>query len=106
MDEFERDFVNDIMPLVENVFDVVEVKGCGGALLHLLLEHIAGNFSSEDPDSVDYLFSLFDAEDRLTAEGKLKHDFAIIIARKKTTPGTCARYCANRVLSFPARRNL
>jgi SAM-dependent methyltransferase len=93
----------DILPLLHHIFDVVEVKGCGGALLHLLLEHIAGNFSDDDPESVEYLFSLFDTEDRLTAEGKLQHDFAIIIARKKTTAGTWARYCANRVSSFPSR---
>src|SRR5262249_15148851 len=37
-----------ILPLVSLFFDVMEVKGCGGSLLHLLLEHIAGNFDDSD----------------------------------------------------------
>jgi O-antigen biosynthesis protein len=77
----------DILPLAQAIFDVVEVKGCGGALLHLLLEHIAGNFSDNDPEAVDYLSSMFDLEDRLTAAGQLRHNFAIIIAKKRKALG-------------------
>jgi O-antigen biosynthesis protein len=86
-----------ILPMVQSIFDPVIVKGYGGSLLHLLLEHIAGNFTEDDSTSMAYLNSLFELEDRLIAAGKLRHDFAVIIAQKKTTPGTWARYAANRV---------
>jgi 2-polyprenyl-3-methyl-5-hydroxy-6-metoxy-1,4-benzoquinol methylase len=87
----------DILPHVRYVFDPVVVKGCGGSLLHLLLEHTAGHFSEDDPESMKLLYSMFELEDRLIASGKLQHDFAVIIAQKKTTIGTWARYCANRL---------
>jgi O-antigen biosynthesis protein len=86
-----------ILPMVQSIFDPVIVKGCGGSLLHLFLEHIAGNFTENDAASMEYLDSLFKLEDRLIASGRLRHDFAVIIARKKTTPGTWARFCANRL---------
>ena len=89
-----------ILPMVQAVFDSVVVKGYGGSLLHLLLDHIAGNFAEHDPAAVTYLDSLFELEDRLIASGKLHHDFAVIVARKKTSPGTWARFCANRLLRF------
>ncbi len=88
---------SEILPHVQSVFDPVVVKGCGGSLLHLLMEHIAGNFTEDDPESMAYLYSLFDLEDQLIASGKLQHDFAVIIARKKTTLATWARFCANRL---------
>jgi SAM-dependent methyltransferase len=89
----------DILPLVSSIFDIVEVKGCGGSLLHLLLEHIAGNFDDSDPEGVEYLHCLFAVEDELIASGKLQHDFALIIAKKKTTWRTWVRYSGNRVRS-------
>src|SRR4051812_49009034 len=89
-----------ILPLVRSIFDPVVVKGCGGSLLHVLLEHIAGNFTDNDAESMAYLYSLFEVEDRLIASGKLSHDFAVIIARRKTTLGTWARFCANSVASL------
>ncbi len=74
---------SEIMPLVSRFFDVVEVKGCGGSLLQMLLDRIAGNFREEDPRSLEYLLSLFNREDELIASGELQHDFAVIVARKK-----------------------
>lgn len=73
----------EIVPLLSRMFDIVEVRGCGGTVLHLLLEDIAGNFSESNPESMRYLESLFALEDDLIQSGKLQHDFAVIIARKK-----------------------
>jgi 2-polyprenyl-3-methyl-5-hydroxy-6-metoxy-1,4-benzoquinol methylase len=73
----------EIVPLLSRYFDVLEVKGQGGSLLHLLLEDIAGNFNADTEGSVEYLNGLFDREDRLIAEGTLQDDFATIVARKK-----------------------
>jgi SAM-dependent methyltransferase len=75
----------EIMPLLPQYFDVVEVRGYGGTLLHLLLDDIAGNFMETDPASMRYLESLFEMEDRMIESGRLPHDFAVIIARKKET---------------------
>jgi O-antigen biosynthesis protein len=74
---------SEILPLVSKFFDVVDVKGCGGSLLHLLLDEIAGNFDENDSYAMNYLQDLFDLEDRLIANGTLKHDFAIIIAVRR-----------------------
>jgi 2-polyprenyl-3-methyl-5-hydroxy-6-metoxy-1,4-benzoquinol methylase len=73
----------EIVPLLSRYFEVVEQKGWGGSLLHLLLEEIAGNFDERNEGSLDYLQGLFDLEDRLIAEGVLQDDFATIIARRR-----------------------
>jgi hypothetical protein len=62
---------------------VLEVRGAGGSLLHLLLEDIAGNFAPDNPDAVHWLDALFHLEDALIADGTLSDDFAVIIARKR-----------------------
>ena len=73
----------DIVKLLPDYFDVLEINGYGGSLLHILLEGITGNFVEDNPRSMSYLQSFFDLEDRLIASGRLQHDFANIIARKK-----------------------
>jgi O-antigen biosynthesis protein len=88
---------DDIIPLVSTLFDVSEVKGYGGSLLHLLLEHIAGNFDDSNPEAVEYLRWLFALEDELIDSGKLQHDFALIIAKKKTRWRTWVRYSGHRI---------
>jgi SAM-dependent methyltransferase len=75
----------EIMRLLPWFFDIVEVKGYGGTLLHMLLHEIAGNFVLDDPQSMDYLRYFFDLEDQMIVSGKFQHDFAIIIARRKPT---------------------
>jgi SAM-dependent methyltransferase len=75
----------DILNVLRLNFDIVEIKGCGGSLLHMLLEGIAGNFAQEDPEATGCLESMFRTEDALITAGKLQHDFAVIIARKKPT---------------------
>jgi SAM-dependent methyltransferase len=75
----------DIMKLLPWYFDVIEMKGYGGTLLHMLLDEIAGHFVPEDPETMKYLNGFFDLEDRMIASGKFQHDFAMIIARRKPT---------------------
>jgi hypothetical protein len=45
---------------------------------------IAGNFSEENPESLDHLRRLFEAEDALIESGRLAHDFAVIVATRDT----------------------
>ena len=75
----------EIMRLLPLYFDIVEVKGYGGTLLHMLLDEIAGHFVPDDPRSMEYLQYFFDLEDQMIASGKFQHDFAMIIARRKPT---------------------
>ena len=74
---------SEIVALLPKYFDVLETKGAGGSLLHLLLEHIAGNFDEGDPDGMAQLQSLFNLEDELMASGTLQHDFAVIVAARR-----------------------
>ena len=74
---------SEIEALLPKYFKVLERNGAGGSLLHLLLEHIAGNFDENDPDGMAQLQSLFDLEDQLIAAGTLQHDFAVIVAARR-----------------------
>jgi SAM-dependent methyltransferase len=75
----------DILKLLPLYFDILEVKGIGGTILHMLLEGIAGNFAENDARAVSYLEAIFQTEDQLITNGTLQHDFAVIIARRKPT---------------------
>jgi SAM-dependent methyltransferase len=70
----------DIVPLLSKYFRIVELKGYGGSLIHELLYDIAGNFTDQNPGSLELLQRLFQLEDELIASGRLAHDFAVIIA--------------------------
>jgi hypothetical protein len=71
---------SELLPLLSQFFQVVEVKGYGGTLLHLLLEDIAENFGE---DQNRHLQRLFDLEDEMIDSGVLEDDFAAIIAQKE-----------------------
>jgi SAM-dependent methyltransferase len=75
----------DILKLLPQYFDILEIRGYGGTLLQPLLNDIAGHFSEDDPRSMGYLQSFFDLEDQVIASGKVQHDCAIIVARRKPT---------------------
>lgn len=68
----------EIIPLLPIWLRVEGVFGYGGNLLHLALAQIAQHFH-DDPDGV--LTRLIALEDWCLAEGLLKHDFAVILAR-------------------------
>ena len=74
----------DIIPLVRRHFDVLEIHGYGGGLLHMLLEDITGNFRLGNREGMKWLSRVFEIEDELMSAGDLDHDFALIIARKPT----------------------
>jgi hypothetical protein len=70
------------LELLPNYLRIVEVRPLGGALLHFLLDDIAGNFNPERREDSRLLEMLFEVEDALTEAGILKNDFAVIVARK------------------------
>jgi SAM-dependent methyltransferase len=92
----------EIVQLLPWFFDIVEFRGYGGNLLQFLLEEIAGHFRLDDPHAMQYLQSFFDREDQLIASGKFSHDFATIIARRKSTRvervlGRTAAYAVTKI---------
>lgn len=72
-----------IRPLIHEIFDVVELKGFGGTILHLLFYGIAHNFLADDPDTQRWLKLCFDIEDQLIAEGDLTSDFIVAVCQKR-----------------------
>jgi 2-polyprenyl-3-methyl-5-hydroxy-6-metoxy-1,4-benzoquinol methylase len=86
----------EIAPVLREVFEQVDFRGCGGALLQMLLEDIAGNFSVDDPHAIGWLNRLFEIEDDLMARGEIGHDFAVLIARKPTTIDKTVKSCLRR----------
>jgi SAM-dependent methyltransferase len=72
----------EIVPLLKEYFEVIEFRGYGGSLLHLVMSGIARNFVPGDPVATQWVERLCAIEDQLILEGTLAHDFAVIIARK------------------------
>ena len=73
-----------ILPLMHDVFDVVEIAGYGGTVLQLLFNDIAHNFLSNDDETRRLLKMCFDAEDELLESGRLESDFVVGVCRKRT----------------------
>jgi hypothetical protein len=72
----------EIMGLLPAYFEVAEVRPLGGALLHFLLDDIAGNFDPDKPQDLALLNMLFALEDALMDAGELSSDFATAALRK------------------------
>ena len=73
----------DILPLLHELFEVVEVKEYGGAVLHLLFHSIGHHFRGDDAETQRLLELCFAAEDALMASGDLGSDFAVVVCRKR-----------------------
>lgn len=71
----------DIIPQLQNHFEIVERRDFGGTLLHLVLDNIAGNLSDSE-EGKTILRSLFAEEQRLLAQGEIESDFTLLVARR------------------------
>jgi SAM-dependent methyltransferase len=83
----------DIPRVLERDFEQLERNDAGGTLLQFVLNGIAGNFRSDDPESMRVLAMLLAIEDTLMDVQDLQSDFAIIVAR----PRACGPVGARRV---------
>ena len=70
-----------IMPLLQRHFELMEVKGCGGTILHLLFSGIAHHFVNPDVRGQRLLDFCFATEDFLLDIQNIEHDFALVICR-------------------------
>lgn len=75
---------SNILPLLRNMFEVVEIKEYGGNILQLLLSGIGHHFLDGSEESQRLLQICFDVEDALLARGEFKSDFIVAVCRKRT----------------------
>lgn len=75
----------DILPLLHEIFLCQELKGYGGAVLHLLYNGIGHHFVEPDTVGMRLLKLSFEVEDLLLATNILPHDFIIAVFQKKTS---------------------
>lgn len=74
----------EIVPLLEQYFNIVERRDYGGTILHWLLNYITPNFREEDSEEDRCILSLLcKIEYLLTQAGGLPSEFTVIVARKK-----------------------
>jgi 2-polyprenyl-3-methyl-5-hydroxy-6-metoxy-1,4-benzoquinol methylase len=73
---------SDIVSKLSKYFNVLENRGYGGAILHLLYSDIAHHFITPDSTGSNLLNRSFGIEDALMERGKLTHDFAVVICNK------------------------
>jgi ubiquinone/menaquinone biosynthesis C-methylase UbiE len=74
---------SNILPLLHEIFDVVEIKGYGGSILHLLFGGIAHHFLTPDNETQELLRICFEMEDFLIKAGEVNHDFIVAVCKKR-----------------------
>jgi len=72
-----------ILGALDQHFEVLACNDAGGTILQFLLSGIAGNFRSDDPQSIAVLNMLFAIEDTLIDVGDLSSDFVIVVAKRR-----------------------
>lgn len=75
----------EIIPLLRDYFDIVERIDYGGTILQLLVEDIAGNFSTEKTEDRALLALLCHFESTLIQHGVLPSDFSFVVARRRSS---------------------
>lgn len=73
----------DILPLLEERFELVELRPYGGTVLHILLDHILPLLDPDSPEDCTVLRGLMAEERRLLDGGILPSDFAFVVARPR-----------------------
>jgi hypothetical protein len=73
---------SDIVPSIHSLFEVLEQKGFGGAILHLLFSGIAHHFVTPDVETRRLHEFAFSIEDTLLRLKEIEHDFALVNAGK------------------------
>ena len=74
----------DILDVLRRHFHIVEFRPYGGAVLHMLLSGIVGNFDENDEADATLLRMLATFEEVLESVGSVPSDFAAIVARPRS----------------------
>jgi 2-polyprenyl-3-methyl-5-hydroxy-6-metoxy-1,4-benzoquinol methylase len=72
----------DIIPVMKKYLELIEIRGNGGALLHPLLNGIAGNFE-KDEHGIEILRALIEIEKNFTRSELLPSDYMFVVANPK-----------------------
>ncbi|MFC1552394.1 class I SAM-dependent methyltransferase [Candidatus Latescibacterota bacterium] len=72
-----------IMPLLGEIFDMVEIRDYGGTVLHLLFKDIAHHFMDDNQETGRLLEYCFEYEDKLLRNKELTSDFIVAVYRKR-----------------------
>lgn len=72
---------DEILSVIQQYFEIIEMKDLGGNILQFLLSNIAGNFTEEDQLSQALLRMVMTIEETLLYCDEFKSDFAYIVAR-------------------------
>ena len=83
MDPSEAIRAKEIVPLIEERFNIVARKDWGGTLLHLGLQNIIGNFDENDPTDLSFLSFIIFFEETLIKEKVIESDFTFLVASPK-----------------------
>lgn len=75
----------DVLRTLRRQFELVESRALGGTILQFLLEGIAPNFKTDGRIAGQVLDMLFAIEDTLIDSGELGSDFALVVARPKSS---------------------
>ena len=78
----------EIIPLIQQRFEIVQQTDFGGTILHMLLSDIVGNFDPASEADATIIRLLCYLEETLIAEGVLPSDFTLLVARKQVAPAT------------------
>ena len=73
-----------IIPLIKDIFDIVEIRPYNGAITHLLFDGIAHNFLSRDEETLGYIQLCLQIENLLTKNNDIQSDFAVAVCQKKS----------------------
>ncbi|MFI5174101.1 MAG: class I SAM-dependent methyltransferase [Terriglobia bacterium] len=73
---------SEIVPALEQEFEIVERRDYGGTLLCPVLDRIAGNFTENEADR-ELLLEAFAYEQELIRQGELSSDYTVIVARPR-----------------------
>ncbi len=76
-----------IVDLLSQMFRVVEMKPCGGALLHLLFKDIAHHYATPDPEAGQVLRRSCETEDALMQKREIGSDFIFAVCRPAASSG-------------------
>ncbi|RKZ33062.1 hypothetical protein DRQ33_04830 [bacterium] len=74
---------SQIVPLLKEMFEVLEMKEYGGTILHPLFRNIAHNFLQDDESTRNILELCFLVEDYALKTEQIKSDFLIAICQNK-----------------------
>ncbi|MEM7582946.1 MAG: class I SAM-dependent methyltransferase [Acidobacteriota bacterium] len=73
----------EVIPVLEQSFEVVDLKPYGGTLLHILLSHVMAGFDLEDEKDLSILRLMFLYERTLVEHQVIPSDFAFLVARPR-----------------------